>query len=161
MGPLIDSASVQRFFDFQKEIQNKVERFFWKGKQLKDKKGHYVTPGIYKKQFNKNSLIETKETFTPQVVFYEVDSLSSALEMINHSGYGLVLSLFTEDPKVKEKVFHQAKVGLINYNLSSIGASGLLPFGGLGKSGNDRPAGAFAIDFCVTPLAERSQQGFF
>ena len=160
MGPLIDSSAVKSFFALQEEVKKQGGEILLEGKPFKDKKGYYVTPGIYKMEFNKNSLIGTKETFTPQVIIYEVEDLDTALEMINHSGYGLALSLFTEDKKIKEEIFHRAKVGLINYNLSSIGASGLLPFGGLGKSGNDRPAGAFAIDFCVSPLAEKSRDGF-
>ncbi len=160
MGALIDSSSVRRFFSFQEEIKKQGGKILLEGKKLKNKKGYYVTPGIYKMKFDKSSTIGTKETFTPQVLIYETKSLDKVLEMINHSSYGLVLSLWTEDKKVKEKIFYQAKVGLINYNLSSIGASGSLPFGGLGKSGNNRPAGAFAIDSCVTPLAEKSRDGF-
>ena len=160
MGSLIDSSSVQRFFAFQEEIKKQGGQVLLEGKKLKGKKGYYVSPGIYKMTFDKSSLIGKTETFTPQVIFHEARDLNTALEMINRSGYGLALSLFTEDKKVKEEIFYRARVGLINYNLSSIGASGFLPFGGLGKSGNDHPAGAFAIDFCVTPLAERSKEGF-
>ena len=79
--------------------------------------------------------IGMKETFTPQVIFYEVSDLETALEMINRSGYGLALSLFTEDKKVKEEVFYRAKVGLINYNLSSIGGQRLFAFWRLGEIG--------------------------
>lgn len=160
MGPLIDSSAVQRFFSLQEDVISQGGEFLLKGKNLKNKKGYYVTPGIYKMEFDKQSRLGTKETFTPQVFIYEVDSLDQAIELINYSGYGLALSLFTEKKNIKEELFHRAKVGLINYNLSSIGASGWLPFGGLGKSGNDRPAGAFAIDSCVSPLAERSREAF-
>ena len=155
MGPLIDASAVRRFFAFQKAVKKQGGKILLEGKRLNHLKGYYVTPGIYKMKYDKSSPIGLKETFTPQVIFYETDDLNKALEMINRSGYGLVLSLFTRSEKVKKEIFHGAKVGLINYNLSSVGASGFLPFGGLGKSGNDRPAGAFAIDFCVTPLAEK------
>ena len=37
------------------------------------------------------------------------------------------------------------------------GAAGALPFGGLGASGNHRPAGFFAIDFCCDPIASLEQ----
>ena len=160
MGPLIESFSVKKFFSLQKEIQRREGEILLEGQKLKGQKGHYVSPGIYKMGFDKSSSFGTKETFTPQVIIYETNSLDEALEMINHSGYGLSLSVFAKDKTVKEEIFYRAKVGLINYNLSSIGASGHLPFGGLGKSGNDRPAGSFAIDFCVSPLAEKIKNGF-
>ena len=155
MGSLIDESSVKKFLAFQKEIKKKGGQILLEGKQLFKDKGYYVSPGIYKMKFDKKSRFGTQETFTPQLVIYETSLLSSAIEMINHSGYGLSLSVFSKNKKVREEMFYSAKVGLIHYNLSSVGASGYLPFGGLGKSGNDRPAGAFTIDSCVTPLAER------
>ncbi len=157
MGPVIDESSVRRFFSFQRDIQKRGGEILLKGQRLKkEKRGYYVSPGVYKMKFSPSSNFGTKETFAPQAVIYETDDLGEALEMINHSGYGLSLSVFSADRAVREEMFYRAKVGLINYNLSSAGASGRLPFGGLGKSGNDRPAGAFAIDACVSPLAERS-----
>ena len=161
MGSLIDKSSIQRFFSLQREVKKRGGKILLEGKQLKKEKGYYVSPGIYKMDFDPSSSFGTKETFTPQVILYETSSLDSAVEMINHSGYGLSLSLFAQQKSVREEIFHRAKVGLINYGLSSVGASGYLPFGGLGKSGNDRPAGAFAIDACVSPLAEKSRDGVF
>ena len=160
MGPVIDKVAVQRFFSLEKEIKKRGGRILLEGQRLKNKKGHYVCPGIYKMKFDKNSRFGQKETFTPQAVIYETEDIEEALEMIKHSGYGLSLSVFTTDKTIKEEIFYKAQVGLVNYNLSSIGASSFLPFGGLGKSGNDRPAGAFAIDHCVSPLAEKSKEGF-
>ncbi|MDE0092084.1 MAG: aldehyde dehydrogenase family protein [Oligoflexia bacterium] len=160
MGSLIDSKAMKRFFSLQKDIEQRGGQILLKGKQILKDKGYYVSPGLYKMTFDKNSSFGTKENFTPQVICYETKSLEQALEIIHHSGYGLSLSVFSRNKKVQEEISQRAKVGLINYNLSTVGASGYLPFGGLGKSGNDRPAGAFAIDFCVTPLAEKMKGGF-
>ena len=160
MGPLIDSSSVKRFFSLQEEVIKQGGEVLLKGEKLKHKKGYYVTPGIYKMNPNQKSHLKTEEFFTPQVLIYEMDSLDQAIELINFSGYGLVLSLFTKEKTIQEEAFYRAKVALIHYNLSSVGASSWLPFGGLGKSGNDRPGGAFMIDSCVSPLAERGKEGF-
>ena len=154
MGSLIDKSALQTFFKFQKQIQKEGGQLLLEGKQLYKDSGYYVSPGIYKMTFNKNSVIGTQETFTPQVILYETSQLKSAVEMINHSGFGLSLSVFSNNRKVKEELFQLSKTGLIYYNSASVGASSYLPFGGLGKSGNDRPAGAFAIDSCVAPVAE-------
>lgn len=43
--------------------------------------------------------------------------------------------------------------GVVNWNRPTTGAAGSLPFGGLGDSGNHRPAGFYAIDFCNDPVA--------
>ena len=36
---------------------------------------------------------------------------------------------------------------------SAKGASSKLPFGGMGKSGNDRPSAHFAVNYCTVPVA--------
>ena len=160
MGSLIDLNSVKRFFKLQKDIKKRGGKILLEGKQILKEKGYYVSPGVYKMKFDKNSDFGTEESFTPQVILYETNNLSEAIEIINHSDYGLSLSVFSKDKKIQEELFQQAKAGLVNYNLSTAGASGYLPFGGLGKSGNDRPAGSFAIDFCVIPIAEKFSGDF-
>lgn len=155
MGCLIDEGAVKRFFKFQKQIQKEKGEILLEGRQLFKGKGNYVSPGIYKMKFDKKSQIGTEETFTPQAVLYETSKLEEALEMIHRSGFGLVLSVFSKNKKIKRWFRDQAKTGLIYYNLASAGGSGRLPFGGYGKSGNDRPAGAFAIDSSVIPVAEK------
>ena len=153
MGPLIDGEAVKRFFRFQKSLEKEGGTVLLKGREPDGLSGHYVTPGIYQLKFNPKSVFQTEETFTPQVCIYETDSLKEALKIINHSGYGLVLSLFSEDKKIQEEVFHGAKTGLLNINRSSTGASARLPFGGMGRSGNDRPGGVSMISSCVTPVS--------
>ena len=39
------------------------------------------------------------------------------------------------------------------------GASSKLPFGGLGLSGNHRPAGSFSLDYCAYPVAGMFESG--
>ena len=57
------------------------------------------------------------------------------------------------DRAVFERVRRSSRVGLLNWNSSTVGASGQLPFGGIGQSGNDRPAGATSVDYCTYPVA--------
>ena len=154
MGSLIDQASVDRCFNFQEELKAKGVKILKPAKDLSHLGGYYVSPGIYQVDKAQAFKVGHEEIFTPQVIVYEVEDLKEAAKMINHSGYGLVLSVFTNDDKVKQEMFYGAQVGLLNINRASCGASGDLPFGGLGKSGNDRPAGNFAIDFCTSPLAQ-------
>ena len=44
-------------------------------------------------------------------------------------------------------------------NTGTAGASGKLPFGGIGRSGNHRPAGAYALDYCAYPVASMIETG--
>ena len=45
------------------------------------------------------------------------------------------------------------RAGVINFNRSTNGASGLLPFGGIGMSGKWRPAGSCAPRLSTYPVA--------
>ncbi|MDF1839827.1 MAG: aldehyde dehydrogenase family protein, partial [Rubripirellula sp.] len=52
-----------------------------------------------------------------------------------------------------EQFVDRVGAGVVNWNGPTTGAAGALPFGGLGASGNHRPAGFHAIDFCSDPIA--------
>ncbi len=52
-----------------------------------------------------------------------------------------------------------ARAGCVNVNTGTAGASSKLPFGGLGQSGNHRPAGAFSLDYCAYPVAGMIESG--
>jgi succinylglutamic semialdehyde dehydrogenase len=48
---------------------------------------------------------------------------------------------------------HSVNAGVVNWNRQTTGASGKLPFGGVGKSGNYRPSAYFAADYVSYPVA--------
>lgn len=152
MGSLIDKESVDRFFYYQNILNDNVETLL-KGQRLKNLNGWYVTPGLYKMKLDKKCPFQKEEIFTPQAAVYEVETIEEALEIVNHSGYGLALSLFTDSHTLKEKVFYGTKTGLFYINRSTCGASPYLPFGGQGRSGNHRPAGSFTVYSSSFPVA--------
>jgi succinylglutamic semialdehyde dehydrogenase len=43
--------------------------------------------------------------------------------------------------------------GVVNWNAPTVGASGRLPFGGLKRSGNHRPAALSSTSYCAAPVA--------
>ena len=45
------------------------------------------------------------------------------------------------------------RAGVVNWNRQTTGASGKLPFGGVGDSGNHRPSAYYAADYCAYPMA--------
>ena len=80
--------------------------------------------------------------------------LDQAIAAVNDSDYGLVASVFTRNRARYQHAVGRIRTGLLNWNKGTIGASGKLPFGGLGKSGNDRPAGIAATAYCVEFLLD-------
>ena len=154
MGPLIDESALQRFLKAQKEAEEKGDFIHLTGKKLNSLKGFYVRPAVVEPEcYDPGSYYQNEELFAPFLTVYEVETEEDAIDLINNSAYGLCLSVFSEEALFVKRVFQRAQVGVFYWNLSSVSASSRLPFGGLGKSGNDRPAGLFAVHSCVTPVA--------
>lgn len=155
MGPLINSSAVEKYIRFQ-EIANRENcESLMRGKSLDLKhKGHYVTPSIHLVQkFDPKSVYQKSEIFGPNVAIYRVTDFDETLDMVNSTGFGLVMALFSKDQSLYTKALLEARVGILNFNRTTNGASSKLPFGGMGKSGNDRPSGHFAIQYCAVPVA--------
>jgi succinylglutamic semialdehyde dehydrogenase len=102
---------------------------------------------------------QREEIFGPEAALYAVDDLDQAIAAVNDSDYGLVASVFTADRARWEHCVGRVRTGLLNWNRGTTGASGKLPFGGLGRSGNDRPAGLHASVYCTHPQAHLEQDG--
>jgi succinylglutamic semialdehyde dehydrogenase len=126
-----------------------------RGKQLDlPRAGHYVTPSInLVPKFDEKSVYQKTEIFGPNVAIYAVDEFEEALKINNSTGFGLSMALFSKNRALYEKALIDAKVGLLNWNRTTNGASSRLPFGGMGKSGNDRPSAHFAVQYCTIPVA--------
>jgi succinylglutamic semialdehyde dehydrogenase len=155
MGPLISEKSMDTYLRFQDiAIREGCEKIM-RGKALElEYKGYYVTPSIYKvSQYSKESIYQNTEIFGPNAALYEINDLDEALQISNNSGYGLSMAIFSKNRENYELCLKRAKVGLLNWNRTTNGASSRLPFGGYGKSGNDRPSAHFAVYYCTVPVA--------
>ncbi len=150
MGPLISEAAVQGVLDFQQQVTRAGGRVLVEATAM-DRAGHFITPGVV--QVDRFRLDRDCEVFGPFVQIAIVDDLDQAIEQANATRYGLAASIFTNDDQAYEEFFGGVKAGCINRNTGTAGASSKLPFGGLGHSGNHRPAAAFALDYCAYPVA--------
>jgi succinylglutamic semialdehyde dehydrogenase len=155
MGPLINEPAVEKYLRFQEIAKREEAESLMRGKALDLKhKGFYVTPSInLVKKFDPNSTYQKNEIFGPNVAIYRVSDFDESLNIINSTGYGLVMSLFSKNKDLYQKALLEARVGLLNFNRTTNGASSKLPFGGMGKSGNDRPSAHYAIQYCSVPVA--------
>jgi succinylglutamic semialdehyde dehydrogenase len=104
---------------------------------------------------------QREEIFGPEAALYVVDDLDEAIAAVNDSDYGLVASVFTRDRAAYERCVGRVRTGLLNWNKATVGASGRLPFGGIAKSGNDRPAGVTATLYCTIPQAHIESEAAF
>jgi succinylglutamic semialdehyde dehydrogenase len=101
------------------------------------------------------------EIFGPEAALYPIEDLEHGVAALNDSDFGLVASVFTRDRAHFEHCIGRVRTGLLNWNRGTIGASGRLPFGGLGRSGNDRPAGLFSTLYCTVPQSHLEHGGGF
>lgn len=155
MGPLISSDSVEKFIRYQEIAKREGAESLMRGKALSlEHEGYYVTPSInIVNQFDPKSVYQKSEIFGPNVAIFTVDSIEEALAINNSSGFGLVMSIFTKNKALYEKALIEAQVGNVNLNRTTNGASSRMPFGGMGKSGNDRPSAHYAVQYTTVPVS--------
>jgi succinylglutamic semialdehyde dehydrogenase len=155
MGPLINAAAVERYIRFQEIANREGCESMMRGKALDLKqKGHYITPSIHLvSKFDPQSVYQKSEIFGPNVAIYRTNDFEQTMTMVNSTGYGLAMSLFSKNQELFQEALLTARVGILNLNRTTNGASSKLPFGGMGKSGNDRPSGDSAIQYCSVPVA--------
>jgi len=101
------------------------------------------------------------EIFGPEAALYPVDDLDEAIAAVNDSDYGLAAAVFSRDRSRYEHCIGRIRTGNLNWNRGTVGASGQLPFGGSGRSGNDRPAGITATLYCTFPQAHLESDATF
>ncbi len=97
--------------------------------------------------------VPDEEYFGPLLKVYRVNDLEQAIGLANQTKYGLSAGIFTENNQDWEKFYALSHAGIINRNKPLTGASGAAPFGGTGCSGNHRPGGYYAADYCAYPVA--------
>ena len=111
----------------------------------------FLTPGIVE-----TTNIDDRpdvELFGPLLQVIRVKDFDEAIVEANNTRYGLSASLIGGEPADFEKFWAEARAGIVNWNRPTNGASSAAPFGGIGLSGNHRPAAYYAADYCAYPVA--------
>lgn len=164
MGPLISAAARAGVLAAQRAMQQAKGEILLECTQP-ERAGFFLTPGIVKvhrfttdTSFSRSAGADV-EVFGPLLRVSVVNSLDAAIEQTNATAFGLAASIFTRDKAAIERFAAEARAGCINVNTGTAGASSKLPFGGLGLSGNHRPAGSFSLDYCAYPVAGMIETG--
>ncbi|TWU54658.1 N-succinylglutamate 5-semialdehyde dehydrogenase [Rubripirellula tenax] len=97
--------------------------------------------------------IGAMEWFGPLLVVQRVKNFEAAIHAAARTPYGLAASLLGGSKAMFDQFAAGVGAGVVNWNGPTTGAAGALPFGGLDASGNHRPAGYYAIDFCSDPVS--------
>jgi succinylglutamic semialdehyde dehydrogenase len=160
MGPLISQAAHAKVTHYRERFaETEGERLVLVEPPLP---APYIGPGLVRfANAEQPHPYQRDEIFGPEAALYPIDTLDQGIAAINDSDYGLVASVITRSRRSYEHCIGRVRTGLLNWNKGTIGASGKLPFGGSGRSGNDRPAGVTASLYCAAPQSHlESEAGF-
>ena len=152
MGPLANQAAKKRFMTLLDEAKSQGAEPWIESENIPG--GAFVTPSIYGVKGDEAYL--EQELFGPHISFQVVQDEIEAIKVAADNCYGLSASLFTQRKEIFEEFYDEVAVGVLNWNRSTNGASGLLPFGGVGKSGNWHPAGSEGLRLSTYPVAVMS-----
>jgi succinylglutamic semialdehyde dehydrogenase len=152
MGPLASMQARDKFMSLLSQAKSQGAKILVESELLSG--GAFVTPSIYEVS-GKEAYLE-EELFGPHLSFQVVADEEAAFEWASKNTYGLSASIFTARKEALERFYDQVKSGVINWNRSTNGASGLLPFGGVGKSGNWQPAGSEGPRLSTYPVSMMS-----
>ncbi len=98
------------------------------------------------------------ELFGPLLQVIKVDDFDEAIAEANNTRFGLSASLVGGTPQQYNRFWANIRAGIVNWNRPTNGASSAAPFGGIGLSGNHRPAAFYAADYCAYPVTSTEME---
>ena len=143
MGPLIDQASVARYFAAVEAAQAQGGVLLCGGKRI-ERDGNFVEPAIVRAAAGM-PILQT-ETFAPLLYLIPYDSFDEAIDIQNSVPQGLSSAVFTDRLQTAERFLSAtgSDCGIANVNLGTSGAEIGGAFGGEKETGGGREAGSDA-----------------
>lgn len=157
MGPVI---SLEAKAHILKRYQNLIDKGAKVLVEMRDlgNQGAFLSPGLLDIAPIPIKDREDEEIFGPLLQVIWVKDFEEALKEANNTRYGLSSGLLTSEENLFQQFYTHIRAGLVNWNRPLTGASSHAPFGGIGKSGNFRPAGYYAADYCAYPVSSLLEQ---
>lgn len=152
MGPVISKQAADHLVAVQKELIDAGAVPLSPLTRL-SKGAAFLSPGLI--DVTKVVNRPDEEYFGPLLQLIRVENFDEAIAEANCTHYGLVTGLLSNSHEEFQTFFKSAKAGVINWNMPLTGASSAAPFGGIGRSGNNRPSAFYAADYCAYPIASQ------
>ena len=151
MGPLKSKELVDNIINKQEELVKRGAKILLESVRLLELGNTFITPGIIDVTNVKEKIDE--EIIGPFLQVTRVETFEDAIEKANNSCYGLAAGIITENKNLYKEFENKIQAGIISWNKQLTGASKFAPFGGIKDSGNYRPSGFLAADYCVYSTA--------
>lgn len=155
MGPVISAEHAKKHLKAQENLLKKGAIPLLK-MQTVGQSPALLSPGIIDISHAEN--LPDEEIFAPLLQIHRYRRFDEAIELANNTRYGLVAGLISDYESSYTHFYERSHAGLLNWNKPTTGASSLLPFGGIGLSGNHRPSAYFASDYCAYPVASQEDE---
>jgi succinylglutamic semialdehyde dehydrogenase len=149
MGPVIDNEAADGLTEsFLALMSHGGRPIRHMGRPIKGRP--FLTPGI----IDVTDMAERPdiELFGPLLQVIRVADFEAAIAEANNTRFGLSASLIGGTAQQYNQFWANSRAGIVNWNATTNGASSAAPFGGVGLSGNHRPAAYYAADYCAFPV---------
>ena len=155
MGPVIDNAAAEGITESFVALMTAGGKPLLPMRLVKPQHP-FVTPGI----IDTSDIPDRPdiELFGPLLQVIRVADLDAGIAEANNTRFGLSAALIGGSPDDYGRFWANTRAGIINWNRPTNGASSSAPFGGIGLSGNHRPAAYYAADYCAYPVASTEME---
>ncbi|MFK7738221.1 MAG: succinylglutamate-semialdehyde dehydrogenase [Pirellulaceae bacterium] len=150
MGPLIHEAAATQLLEAQESYRSAGSKVLVEMQKL-DGCASLLTPSLV--EIGEKQEVDDCEFFGPLLTVRKAADLDEAIAVASDTEYGLSAGFFGDEAADFQHFVRRVRAGVVNWNRQTTGASGRLPFGGAGMSGNHHPSGFHAADYCSFPMA--------
>ncbi|MBN3767308.1 succinylglutamate-semialdehyde dehydrogenase [Burkholderia sp. Ac-20365] len=150
MGAVISARAASRLVEAQSKLIADGAKPLLKMEQRDPKLG-FVSPAILDVTNVQN--LPDEEHFGPLAQIVRYGSFDEAISGANNTAFGLSAGLLADGEALWTHFQRTIRAGIVNWNRPTNGASSAAPFGGTGRSGNNRPSAYYAADYCAYPMA--------
>lgn len=148
-GPVINQRQLDRMLSVVARAKAEGAKILMGGSRLTGPlhaKGYFMSPTLIENA-NVDAEISQHELFGPIACLYSVKDFEQALQLANHSSYGLTASIHTKNIDRAMTFSLRIQAGVTTVNGGTYGSEPHMPFGGVKLSGNGtREPGPEALD---------------
>lgn len=150
MGPVISVNAAEGLTAAYEDLLSNGGNAVAPMKRL-DRSGAFLSPGLI--DVTEAQGRTDAELFGPILQLVRVPDFDAAVAEANNTAFGLSAGLLSDRKDLYDRFYRGIRAGIVNWNRQITGASGTMPFGGIKDSGNHRPSGYYAADYCSYPIA--------